>query len=240
MTSYRKARATFLWGALAMLLLSPAAVRASIVTIDLADPESGLQSGWRATFNDDVVGINVLGVSLGAGELVIQVDKKFTLPPNPETGQFQTIIVDFTQWLPDAATVGTVRIESERIVNNTGADWTDYHWEVMDHGNAWFDIDASQGFGLGPSFHSLFWWPRIVDPTRADALDVFNGLVPDGTGYLPGTTVIDTDLVIRTNLDEEAPLSFTFKQYPTPEPATVALMGMGLMAIFVRRAKPRR
>jgi len=36
------------------------------------------------------------------------------------------------------------------------------------------------------------------------------------------------------------PVSFTLKQHPNPEPATIALMGIGLAAVFARRGKPQQ
>ncbi|NIA21452.1 MAG: hypothetical protein GWP05_05675, partial [Anaerolineaceae bacterium] len=116
------------------------------------------------------------------------ISKDFTLPPNQATGQFPAILIDFVQRLPDAGTIGTIHISGESIANATGADWTGFHWGVMDHGNVWFDVAASTVFGIQPSpgFQSQHWTRRVLAPNAADALDVFAGLVTDGTSYLPG------------------------------------------------------
>ena len=59
----------------------------------------------------------------------------------------------------------------------------------------------------------------------------------DVSSYFPGMDA--SDLVIAVDLGNEGPVSFEFKQYPTPEPATMALMGLGLVAI-VLQGKRRR
>ncbi len=56
-----------------------------------------------------------------------------------------------------------------------------------------------------------------------------------GSSYYPGTD--GSDLVIRTNLLGPEPVSSTFKQHPTPEPAMVALLGFGLFGVFMRRRR---
>lgn len=217
--------------------LCPSSAVADIVTMDLI---VGQDSGWSVTYDNSVVDIAAGEVSLAGDYLVIEIWKNFLLPPNQVTGQFPPILIDFIQRLPDAATVGTIRIGTEKIVNATGVDWTDFHWEVLDHSNAWFDVAASTTFGIQPlpQFQSQHWTTRVLDPNAADALDVFDGLVADGTSYLPGRD--GSELVIQTSLGGASPVSFTLKQYPTPEPATIALMGIGLAAVFARRSKPQQ
>ena len=72
----------------------------------------------------------------------------------------------------------------------------------------------------------------------ANALDVFGGLVADGTSYLPGSD--GSELVVRTGLVDANPVSSTLTQHPNSEPVTIALMGIGLGAVFVRRKKLRQ
>ena len=72
----------------------------------------------------------------------------------------------------------------------------------------------------------------------ANALDVFGGLVADGTSYLPGSD--GSEPVVRTGLVDVNPVSFALKQHPNPEPVTIALMGIGLAAVFARRSKPQQ
>ena len=231
--------------ALALVTLCGVSANAAMVTVPLVgsyyDPGSGqvvfTDSGWSATYNTAVVDITVDQVSLGGDYLLLEISKDFLLPPDPATGQFSPILIDFVQRRPDAHTVGTIRIADESITNLTGTGWTDYHWEILDHSNAWFDVEASGTFGIQPlpHFQMQHWERRPLAPNRADVLDVFGGWVQPGSSYYPGTD--GSDLVIRTNLLGSDPLSFTFKQYPTPEPATMALLGLGLGALVAVRKR---
>jgi len=57
--------------------------------------------------------------------------------------------------------------------------------------------------------------------------------VASGSGYAPGTD--GAVLVISTG--PAAPGSFTLTEIPTPEPASMALIGLGLGALLLRRRR---
>lgn len=223
----------------AIVLLGCGAAGASIVTTALV-AGSGADSGWSVTYNDAQVDLTVDQVSLGdGGFVVLQISKTFATGPNPFTGQIPPVLMDFSQRLGDAATVGTIVIADETIRNQTGVTWTDFHWIVLDHNQTWFDIDASGAFGIQPppEFQSQQWTALPGHPDRASDLSVFGGFLVAGGTYFPGSE--DSDLVIRSDLGGDLPATFTLKELPTvPEPATLALMVLGGLALLAARRRP--
>jgi hypothetical protein len=209
--------------------------------VQLTD-SSGGDSGWDVTYDDAYVDVVVDQVSCTNDFVLIEASKDFDKGPDPVTSQFPALTMDFTQRLDDAATVSTIIIGDESLTNLTGRTWTDFHWcvDVLDPADAWFDVAASGAFGIQPTphFQQPQWTTPPSEPNQAEALEVFDGTVVSGSSYFPG--VDDSDLVIRTNLAGPCPLSFTLKQYPTPEPATLAfLFGGGGIVTLLRKRKGR-
>lgn len=186
-------------------------------------------SGWQATLPDHV-DVGILIDSVSDQFLLIEIAKTFTA--EPINGQFPPISIDFSQVAPDANTVALIVLNDELITNNTGVDWTDYHWRI--DGPAAFVISdtVTSGFDVSP-FTNSTWTPKVGwGPDYASALDVDGGIVPAGSTYLPG--VSQGALFIEVDLSQ-ADSSFTLTQYPTPEPATIALLAAGLP--LLRRRK---
>lgn len=228
----------------ALVVLACSVANASVETIPLISP-TGADSGWNVSLDTASTSIVVDLVNFNLDIMVIQISKEFTVPKNPFTGMFPPIILDFIQRLPDAGTVGTIVIADETITNQTGWVWEDYHWQVMNDGEVWFDIEASTTFGIQdePHFQSQYWHTVAGEAGKADGLTVYNGEVADGTSYFPG--IENGDLVMRIDLSSERYLSFTFKQFPTedgyvPEPATAAIIGVGLAVMGIKRIVRRR
>ena len=222
----------------AVVLVLAVAAPAAVITVPLTSLSGG-DSGWDVTYDDTYVDVVVDQVNHDKDFVLIEASKDFDKGPDPVTGQFPPLTMDFTQRLDDGATVSTIIVGDESLTNLTGCAWTDFHWhvEVLDPADAWFDVAASGAFGIQPSphFQQQQWTTWAADPTRADALDVFDGTVVSGSSYFPG--VDDSDLVIRTNLAGADPVSFTLEQYPTPEPATLAFLaaGGGVLALLRKR-----
>jgi len=129
-----------------------------------------------------------------------------------------------------------VVISDEIITNNTGSDWLDYHWSI--EGPAAFEISTTlaSGFDVSP-FTNIDWAPKSGwTSDYASALNLDGGVVPAGGTFHPG---VDTGyLVIKADLSG-SDASFTLRQTPTPEPATMLLLAAGLPMLARRRQRRR-
>ncbi len=81
-------------------LLAPAASAGNAV-VPLVDPSSGANAGWNVIYDDTHIDITVDKVDLGAGYVVVQITKDFTIGPNPLTQQFPALLMDFVQTLDE-------------------------------------------------------------------------------------------------------------------------------------------
>lgn len=188
-----------------------------------------LGGGWQANWANGAIGITVDQVT--DEYVTIQISKDFT--EGSVDGVFPALLIDFIQIADDANTVPRIIINDETITNLTGEDWTDFHWEVLNHGDAWFNVPESMAFDTTPFPTKVFSDPFNIfgDPDKASALDVYDGLVPNFGSFFPG--LAGGDLVIDVDLSPDYPVSFTLKEYPTPEPASMLLFGLG--ALVLRR-----
>jgi hypothetical protein len=191
-----------------------------------------LGGGWRANWPPPDGSIGIVVDEVTREYIRIQISKDFTEPPD-EQGIFPPRLIDFVQIADDANTVPRIIIEDEIITNLTGADWTDFHWKILNGRDAWFNVPLSSSFDVSPFRQKVFSDPFNLfnDPNKATDLEAFDGLVRHGESFFPGiragALVIDVDL-----WGSEDPLSFTLKEIPTPEPATLALLAVaGLFAL---------
>jgi hypothetical protein len=193
-----------------------------------------LGGGWEASV-DEGVGIVVSDVTLDY--LVIEISKDFTDPPGVG-GVFPAKLIDFHQVAADADTVPRIIIEDESITNLTGVPWTDYHWALLNGGETWFNRPLSDPINTTP-FGTKVWSDTFGfgDPDKMTDLAVSGGVVPSSSSFFPGAAPGDGELVIDIDLSFADPMWFTLKQFPTPEPASLAMLAFGGLVVVMRRRR---
>ena len=194
-----------------------------------------LGGGWEVEIGDPTaIGINV--DTVGNDFIAIELSKDFRSPPLPN-GNFPGLDIIFRQIGGDAGTVPNIVILDESVTNQTGTDWTDYHMTVGTGGNVWFDTIDSAGFSMSPFTNSMFMDPGNVfggNPSRATDLWADGGLVFNNSSFFPGAG--PGELVISVDLSGDD-VAFVLSEYPTPEPATLALLGLGGLVCLRRRSR---
>ncbi|MCK4292444.1 MAG: PEP-CTERM sorting domain-containing protein [Planctomycetes bacterium] len=100
-------------------------------------------------------------------------------------------------------------------VNDTGFVWTGYSLDLDPAGNATF-VDGTAGSTV---FDNVAYTPYTLTFSAPDD-------VPIG-----GAVGLQFDL----DIPDTGPHTFTLTQIPIPEPATVALLGLGALALVARR-----
>lgn len=192
--------------------------------------DSGWQADWPANL-DPYVDINFNGAT--STNIYIQKSAEFIQGPD-EFGQFPSIPITFRQI--DASTITQIVIQDEIITNSTGVDWTDFHFDLLDGNDAFFKDDPGFFFTTSPLDHQVF----SADKQSFD-VDGF-GLGPNGTDAVvpknsvwnPGDGATDGNLVISVVSGTGGTYTtFTLKETPTPEPASLVLLALG--ALMLRR-----
>ena len=184
-------------------------------TFRLVDAEGDFAGWCLSTSHPDHLDIYVDAVDMDQRFALIQLSKDFTDPPG--FGDLITpMLIDFVQIRPDELTANTIYIADESVTNNTGVDWTDYHWILFDGPEAWFDVAASGGFDTSPLAVRDF--EEFIDSpvnNKAKRLSAAGGVVPDMTTFFPGDGA--GELAIGVDLSGEDSVSFTLKERPTTD-----------------------
>lgn len=197
-------------------------------------------SGWQAIWDsslDSLVDVTVGKVTADA--VYIEKSAEFTGAPGP--GGFPSIAIVFRQIAADA--VHQIVINDEIIANSTGVDWTDFHMEVLNDGDAVFNPTLTDASGFGGGFSTApFNQQMFGDGNTSFWVDGFglgegggDAIVAAGDVWFPGKG--PGELYIDITPHPSTPFTlFTLKETPTPEPATCLLMLVGA-AILARRRR---
>jgi len=203
----------------AALLWSAPAVAGPII--------KNLGGGWQVTIlQPDRSDIDTVSVSLPNDELVISKEANFS-EIDGVTGLPASINVVFEQIAPDNETVSQIKITEEFIQNNTGVDWDSFRVLLFPNAKVEFDTLDSAGFSITP------FTSRVYINQNSEVVFA-GGIVPDGSTWNPGNA--SGELVIDVDLSNEAPVAFTMKELPVPEPAGALFLVIGLGLATARRA----
>lgn len=175
-------------------------------------------------------GWEVLIVDPDRSDVAVDPDSSLDMLILQKTAEFDSlnpILLQFRQTMPDNLTAPVIAFNDELIYNNTGYDWVDFEFDLLDGSQVSYDQAASADFSIDP-FTSREY--RYND----SQLHVYNGVVPDGDIWTPG---LDSGkLVIDVNLASDNPVVWTFKEIPSiPAPGALALLGLGALLGNKRR-----
>ena len=183
-----------------------------------------------------------------SGFLVINIDKVFSVPPDPLFGTLSPLIMTFEQIAPDVETTPTIVIDSEMITNGTGEAWNGFDWTLVQFGYASFDElltlvpgQPEDSFNLAP-FNDSEWLYNQPSPNMAtwsQTLHAFDGIVPDGEGFSPGVPFGGLFINVDMGFDgSDADAIFYFKEIPTlPEPTSMAILALGGFSLLGKRRR---
>lgn len=221
-----------------IILVTPASATVIPLVFDPGGGDPIIDSGWQAIVPDATVSGIIIDAITPGSNVLIQINKNFLFPPDVG-GVFPAIQIIFSQTLPDAQTVPQIIIADESIANLTGVPWTDFHWALLDGGDVWFDIAASTPFDTSPFANQMFADNfGLGDPNKATDFWVDGGTVPANGSFFPGITGSNGNLVIEFDL-ASTNTDFALKEFPTPEPTTLALLAFGSLGLVARRRRRR-
>jgi MYXO-CTERM domain-containing protein len=188
--------------------------------------------GWQASWDpslDPYVSINPVGVSGNA----VFIQKSAEFIQGPVNGIFPSIPIVFRAIGTNP--VSNIVIDDEIITNSTGAVWTDFHMDLLDHGEVVFDPAATAASGGGgPIGFSIAPFTQAAFNGSLNRLDIWGGVVNNGDQWFPGDGATDGQLWMHVNNAAFGSL-FVLKETPTPTPGALALIGVASLLGSRRR-----
>lgn len=165
--------------------------------------------------------VNAVGIPNGNGLINSDAGPLVDLNPGPTDISLSKDYTSTGEMFLDIAASGpTTFTIQEDIVNNTGIDWTDFHWELGFEG----DIVMFTGIGNTGPFGNVM----VMD----DAIWIDGGVLPSGG-------VLVTDLTIETNNSAAIQITQfpTFERTVVPEPvsAVMGMMGLAVLGYATKR-----
>jgi hypothetical protein len=197
-----------------------------------------LGNGWTATY-DDAISMNLVGITKFQPGYC-EIDKIFV-------GSFTPITITFTRTGSSNNSPNTIVIRDEYVENQTGVTWTDYHISLeSDNNNTLVAFDASQGVpnALNYNEDSVAFDPVTFDnyaglktgPTTRGplAINFYGGALASGSAFQISPDGIGPKMTIKI---DPSCNTFTLSQVPTPEPATLIFLVVGLVGMNKLRSR---
>ncbi|MFP4355238.1 MAG: PEP-CTERM sorting domain-containing protein [Phycisphaerae bacterium] len=188
-------------------------------------------NGWQITLPQWAANVGgadaVIDKSTDSDVLILELFKLYKgTGPN---GAMQDVQIVFEKIDANAASV--IQIENETIINQTGLDWVDFHMDIVDFGAG---LATFENDGLD---HAPFDTMVVSD----QSIDFYDGVVAAGDIWFLGDGN-DPDaggrILININPDSTTGDMFILKEVPSiPEPATMSLLGFGVLAMIRRRRR---
>jgi len=224
--------------------LTLTAVGALVLSVDaafagMADLGGNWQAEWDASL-DPYVSVESLGIQSTPDGDAIFIEKSAEFIQPSVNGVFPSIPIVFRQTGP--SDVEFIVIEDEVITNSTGEDWFDFHLQLVDGNDAFFDPTRTMNSGgAGPIGWDVSPFTQAEFSPDNRELDIFGGSVADGETWTPGFTAPGEGgaLWIDVNSADSKPFTiFTLKETPSiPSPASIALLALAGITALPRRSR---